>query len=120
MSDTELHIGKLVKVKKVHENETLTEVIIRLLGDVELVDDENKLFDQLRYDTDDDNYEKYFIYNNELYEAEDTEPGKPGDAFCKININEDGSINYVTSFYNGGTCFTEMVEEALEKLQKIT
>ena len=31
MSDTELHIGKLVKVKKINENETIEQVMVRLL-----------------------------------------------------------------------------------------
>lgn len=116
MSDTELHIGKLVKVKKVNENETLEQVMVRLLlGSANLSQNKAELFEQLKYL--DNNYEKYFIFKNELYEAEDTEPVESGDAFCELSKNEDGSISYVTSFYNGGTCFTEMIEDELETFE---
>lgn len=116
MSDNELHTGKLIKVEKISENETLTEVIIRLLGvDCELCEKEEDLFEQLK--DIDDNYNKYFIFKGELYEAENIEL-EPYDAFCSMTFNKDGSINYITGFYNGGTCFSEMIEDELELLNK--
>ena len=116
MSDNELHIGRLVKVQKINENETIEEVMVRLLlGSADLSQNKAELFEQLK-DLD-DNYNKYFIFKNELYEAEDEEL-EPYDAFCDMNINSDGSIGYVTGFYNGGTCFSEMIEEELENLIK--
>jgi len=115
MSDTELHIGKLVKVAKAHENETLEEVCKRLV-DIKKIDyseSEDSFYEILR----EDDYNKYFQYNGELWQAEDKELDG-GDAFCEMAIEKDGSIKYVTSFYNGGTCFSEMVEESLEKLEE--
>ena len=41
------------------------------------------------------------------------------DIIAEANENsEDGSINFVVSFYNGGTCFTEVLETALDKMEK--
>ena len=112
MSDTELHIGKLIKVSE--ENETLNQTLLRILNEkkVDYSDSDDTLFNILK--DFEDNYNKYFIFKNELYFAEDTEPVDSGDAFCELTKNEDGSISYVTSFYNGGTCFTEMIEDELE------
>lgn len=112
MSDNELHIGRLVKVQ--YENETLEQALIRILNDkkIDYSYSGDTLFNILKdYE---DNYNKYFIFKNKLYFAEDTEPVDSGDAFCKLNNNPDGSIGYVTQFYNGGTCFSEMIEESLE------
>ncbi|MES2382451.1 MAG: hypothetical protein V4538_15495 [Bacteroidota bacterium] len=111
MSDNELHIGILKKVEKL-DDDTIEMVIIRILNNekIDYHDLEESLFDILK----DNFYDKYFVFKGELYYAEDTEPHDSGDAFCELNKNEDGSISYVTSFYNGGTCFSEMIEETLE------
>lgn len=110
MSNTELHIGKLIPVKKISESETSTEVIIRLIGDVELEEKEEDLLSQLN-----DGDDKYYLFDGTLYEAEDEELDA-SDSFCEISKNEDGTLNYVTSFYNGGTYLQEMIQEQLDKL----
>jgi len=62
--------------------------------------------------------EKYFIINDEIWEAfEHVE----NDEFSDINImnlNEDGTITFVQQFYNGGTCLTEIIEQGIEKIQQ--
>ena len=111
MSNTEAHVGTLTQVAKVTDSETTTEMIIRLLGDVELVDKEEYLFEQLQEI--DDNYKKYILFRGILYEADNTECT---DDICQATESEDGKIHYALHFYNGGTCFTEMMEDALNKL----
>lgn len=115
MSDTELHRGKLVKVTKTHESESINEVCERILKENGININPEKsvigqLIDNLQYE------KKYFIFKNELYQANNEELDSY-DSFCEMNINEDGSINYITSFYNGGTCFSEMIEHKLDKLK---
>lgn len=56
-------------------------------------------------------FDKFFdkvVYDEET----DTE-----DAFMNLSRNHDGSISFIGSFYNGGTCFSEMLEESLDELK---
>lgn len=34
-----------------------------------------------------------------------------------VTRNSDGSLSFMGQFYNGGTCFSEMLEEALDDLK---
>lgn len=114
MSQTESHVGTLRPVVKTNEAETATEIIIRLLGDVELAEKEEDLLEQLR-DVN-DNYYKYFLFNGILYEADNKE--LDGDDICEATMMGDGTIKYALQFYNGGTCFSEMMEDALNTIKK--
>jgi hypothetical protein len=40
------------------------------------------------------------------------------DDINNLTENEDGTISFVTRFYNGGTCLTEMLEDGLKELNK--
>jgi len=113
MSETESHVGTLRPVVKTNEAETTTEIIIRLLGDVELEENEEDLFEQLR--DIDDNYDKYFLHNGILWEVVENKE-LDGDDICEATMQPDGSIRYALQFYNGGTCFSEMMSDALDDL----
>ena len=39
------------------------------------------------------------------------------DDIFEANLNKDGSISYIVSYYNGGCCFEEALETAIEKLE---
>lgn len=53
------------------------------------------------------------IINNIYYyvSVNDVETGD----FCEVTKNEDGSYEVFTSFYNGGTCLSEVLEGALSE-----
>lgn len=36
--------------------------------------------------------------------------------FCVIHKESDGSYSFATSFYDGGTCLTEMLEDEFERM----
>jgi len=59
--------------------------------------------------------EKYFTYKDKLYMFLNITEGDADDSFIKIN--QSGRIyEFTTSFYNGVTCLSEMIEEGLDKL----
>lgn len=115
MSQTEMHIGILKKVPLLNDLETIEEVSNRLLiaVNVERDLDYTTAFEQLKSDF----YYKYFIYKECLYEAIDEE-FDDGDDICKAKEESDETISYSLRFYNGGTCMSEMMESALNKLNK--
>jgi hypothetical protein len=63
-----------------------------------------------------DNYwtEQAIVIGDTVYKVEDDELEDSGD-FFNIEKNEDGSYSYFTSFYNGGTCLQEMLEDGLKE-----
>lgn len=113
MSDYESHSGKLRLVKPL-ENETFEEQCKRLWvenGKEGEYFNVGEFFDEL--------YEKYLNVNDKLWEIiEHKEYGDEDDMFCRLYDNKDGTFSFHTRFYNGGTYLTEMVTEALERLEK--
>jgi hypothetical protein len=61
--------------------------------------------------------EEYFIHGNRLYRVIDHEESDSEEYFMKLSRNENGSLSFIGQFYNGGTCFSEMLEDALDELQ---
>lgn len=39
-----------------------------------------------------------------------------GESFCKLIPNDDGTYSFITQYYNGGTCLSEMMTDALGEL----
>lgn len=113
MSETESHVGTLKPVKKLHDSETVNEIAKRLLeGKGINVNPNENVMEQLR----ENDYDKYFEYNGVLYEADNKELN--GDDICEATMQDDGTIKYALQFYNGGTCFSEMMDDALKSLDK--
>jgi hypothetical protein len=56
--------------------------------------------------------EKVFIRDRTIYEIQDTELDSYG--FAEATKNEDGSINYFISWYNGGGSMHEVLEAAID------
>jgi hypothetical protein len=69
----------------------------------------SKSYTESIYDELDD---KYVVLNNTLYEIEKEEIDGD-DYFCNLKRNNDGSIDFYTQFYNGGTYLNEMLEDEL-------
>lgn len=60
-------------------------------------------------------YDEYCLLNGKLYEIVKLENSDPEDYYCHITSNPDGTISFETVFYDGGTCWQEMVEDELAR-----
>ena len=112
MSDYEQHSGKL-KVVEPRENETLEQLKKRLWMEKDETNKEEDYEDLLE-----EYYNVYFEVNGKLWEVIEHEDHGDDDTFSRLQDNGDGTFSFHTRFYNGGTCMSEMITEALEKLDK--
>ena len=60
--------------------------------------------------------QKYFVLNNQIWEVVDHVSADDDDLDVFIP-SSDGSYIFVYQFYNGGTCFGEVMEENLQKIK---
>ena len=119
MSRTEFHTGKLYPVKiETSLEETCRSIAKRF--DVELGEDWQEdfmdAFDEYSNKRNSQK-EEYFIHGEKLYRVIDHVESEDEEYFMKLSRNSDGSISFMGQFYNGGTCFSEMLEEALDELK---
>ena len=120
MSRTEFHTGKLypVKIEKSLED-TCRAIAAR--HNVELGEDWQEdfmdVFDNYKSKNGSVQDEEYFIHGENLYRVIDHEERDDEEYFMKIIRNNDGSLSFIGQFYNGGTYFAEMLEEALDELK---
>jgi len=108
MSETETNIGKLIPVQLL-EGETNEDYAKRILKGVKNEYNNNFLECLLQ-----DGYREYILYNDVLYRTENKRYGEGGDVFQAFR-QDDGSIDYVLTYYNGGCSFNEAMEYALVK-----
>jgi hypothetical protein len=119
MSYTEFHTGKLYPVK-IENNLEETCRSIASRHNIELGEDWQEDF---RENFNEYEYkrkrvtEEYFIHGEKLYRVIDHEESEDNEYFMKLSRNENGSLSFIGQFYNGGTCFSEMLEEALDDLK---
>ena len=119
MSRTEFHTGRLYPVK-IEKNLEETCRAIATRHNIELGEDWQEDF---RENFNEYEYkrervpEEYFIHGEKLYRVIDHEESDSEEYFMKLSRNENGSLSFIGQFYNGGTCFSEMLEEALDDLQ---
>jgi hypothetical protein len=119
MSYTEFHTGKLYPVRIEKDLETTCHTIAKR-HNIELEEDWREdfmdKFNEYAFKRKSVN-EEYFIHGDKLYRIIDHEESDSEEYFMKLGRNNDGSISFVGQFYNGGTCFSEMLEEALDDLK---
>lgn len=115
MSQTETHFGKLRKVV-FEADQTLEqwcEAKCKEL-DVKEISSYNKTwYEELR----EEGYEKFFFVKGEIWEAFEHQELE-GEDIDILTENEDGTLNFIQQFYNGGTCLSECLEEAIERLNR--
>jgi hypothetical protein len=125
MSYTELHIGKLKPIYTNMPIEEFKDWLEKKEG-LEVGDFEELLKDESTHFEVRDKSKSYkesmcikFIYNKgTLYEMVEHSGEQDTDFLHLTTKNEDDTINFTYLFYNGGTCFSEMMEEGLEKIHK--
>jgi hypothetical protein len=112
MSYTEFHTGKLKKIKYaplILEDWCKNHCMLQ--GSLELLS-YNKTWKEQARDVLSD---WYFINGEDVYQYIDHEKSDGSDSFMKFYKNDDETISFVGSFYNGGTCFEEMLEDAFKE-----
>src|SRR6478609_10337356 len=113
MSRTEFHIGIL---KPLHHNQTdddvesFFETKCRIHG----FDKNMDTWQESYYDKRESSQPEYFISFGTIYYVIDKEYEYDVSHFRE---EANGDIHYALSFYNGGTYFSEMIEEGLKKMQ---
>ena len=110
MSFQETIKGEIIKLLPL-ENETLEEQAKRILN-CELNTRWYDTFLNQLLDTD-----GYFIIGTTIYQSIITH-NMGYDDYCIIEKIDDNKYSFVTSFYNGGTCLGEMLDEELRKYEK--
>ena len=119
MSRTEFHTGKLYPVKiETSLEETCRSIATRHgveLGE-DWQDDFRENFNEYEYQHKRVT-EEYFIHGEKLYRVIDHAESEDEEYFMRLSRNADGSLHFIGQFYNGGTCFSEMLEEALDELK---
>jgi hypothetical protein len=113
MSDYESHKGKIRKVNQ--KGELMLGHMVQIMkNNGDIIDESNEILDTFM----DKYYKKYFVVKGDLYEFVEHEEIENFDTFCTLTPNEDGTISFHSTFYNGGTCLSEMLEDELKKLNK--
>lgn len=119
MSRTEFHTGKLYPVKiETSLEETCKSIAARHgveLGE-DWLEDFRENFNEYEYKRKRVS-EEYFIHGEKLYRVIDHVESEDSEYFMNVTRNSDGSLQFMGQFYNGGTCFSEMLEEALDELK---
>jgi hypothetical protein len=74
------------------------------------------------FDKVDDFYsEKIKIYNGIFYEVNElNENYDPDPHFTNVTVDKEGIIEFDCLYYNGGTCWDELVEEQLNIMERET
>lgn len=109
MSATIFQTGKLTKISG--EPEQVAKYILNSKKE----DFYETFLEQLSSESD-----EYVLLENELYQISDTIENDDGEThFCYFYKEKNGDIRFITQFYNGGTCLSEMLEHYIDNLKKI-
>lgn len=112
MSETEYNVGKLIPlVLSGATDEERAESVCKLYG-YKLHDVHDSWVECLS----ENGYNEVYMRNGVVYKIENVCSGGEQDIFT-ANRNEDGTIDYVTQFYNGGCGFDEALDEALKRME---
>lgn len=105
MSEMEHHIGKAIKLVMPQDKE---EWAINTLVEEKMERDDyyDTAWEQIINESD-----KYVFVKEQLWFLDDKEVE---DDVCQGYIQEDGSIEYVANWYNGGAGFKEVIEAIIE------
>lgn len=118
MSYTEVHTGKLKLIETDYNLEHL-QVFLELNKEFYVDDLQEKIDDNYNYFEIYNNKTKKIaciLHNNKLYYVEDHYQSSEADYLQDVKEDSEGNINFNLIFYNGGTCFSEMLEEGLNEL----
>ena len=64
-----------------------------------------------------ENSDKFLVIDKDIYEI-DHKNRIRNDSFCNITKIESDVYEFTASFYNGGICLSEMIEDSIKQLNK--
>ena len=114
MSQTETHVGRLMKVDKLDSTtpEEWCEEYCKENGCLSL----DQYYDTWEGYFNDEYSGEFITHKNDIYRIiKDTKCC--GDDIFHASKNENGTIDYILNYYNGGCGFSEAIEEALDSLR---
>lgn len=121
MSEMEYHVGKLKKLDYLDgkdKNEQMKEICRRerVFIEPELKEDldERGAWDDIFYE--EDLCEKYVICNGTVYEIIEHE--EMSELGSRIEYNDNDTIKFYLSFYNGGGGFNDCLEDLVNDYEK--
>jgi hypothetical protein len=116
MSEYERAKGKLKKVETDNAEEYAKQILINKGNDLE----QRPTWDHTYFEWLTDQYDdEYVKLNGELYTIEDFKyEFDPEPDYCNLIKLPDGTILFETVYYNGGTCWEEMVEDKIANFEK--
>ena len=119
MSYNEFHKGKLHKLT-IGMSETKNKVKeLAKQYDVPVDEDEdNYWLSDVCWDIYEKSGVKYVVVNKDLYIVKDYFTTREDDGIYEHNKNDDGDIEFMVEFYNGGTGFEEVVEDIVDSYEK--
>lgn len=120
MSYTEFHKGKLKKVSELSIEELISfqkENISKVIFEdfFEKIEDGYTFFEGYDKTT---RELKYIFHKNILYEVVDHAQEDDTDYLLDVTRLNENELKFNLIFYNGATCFSEMLEEGLDNLWK--
>lgn len=115
MSDYEHQRGRMIKVVA-EDGITLHQHCLNILKDNNL--EYNGFHDNPAQMLADEFYNEYLYLQGELYKILEINDEDPYDSFAHITSGDNGELLFNSRYYNGGTCLSEMLDDALNRLNK--
>ena len=119
MSCNEFHKGKLHKLTRgMSETKNKVKELAKQYN-VPVDEDEDKYWlSDVCWDIYEQSGIKYVVVNKDLYFIKDYFTVREDDGIYEYNKNDDGDIEFMVEFYNGGTGFEEVVEDIVNSYEK--
>jgi len=109
MSENEAYFGKLKEIKY---SGAIEDIILKICEEENYEIDKNNIKESFY----DEAYDDYVVVDDKIYKIIESNYVDPYEIF-KASKNDDGTINFIVSYYNGGCGFTEAIEEALNNME---
>lgn len=119
MSYNEFHKGKLHKLTRgMSETENKVKELAKQYDVPFDEDEDNYWLSDVCWDIYEKSGVKYVVVNKDLYIVKDYFTTREDDGIYEHNKNDDGDIEFMVEFYNGGTGFEEVVEDIIDSYEK--
>lgn len=113
MSQMEFHYGRMKEVI-LPDNKNIEDFCKENSKSTELKSYNKNWIEQFIDENSDYRPGNFLIHNDKIFEIIEHYEDNDNEYYMKLIDNTDGSITFIGSFYNGGTDFTEMIEEELD------
>ncbi len=115
MSETEAWTGK-AKIIRPKEGED-TETLCKRLCEEKNITELSSYFDSWKEELQDMDDYNYVVIRDVVYDTSDKEAFDT-EYLCHASKVDSETIEFRLVFYNGGTCFPEMLEDAIKSLEE--